>query len=152
MAPVALQAPLAQALRLVETRLQREAITITVDVPAELPLVWGAVDQLAQVFLNVLVNAWHALPGGGSVTIVAERMGHHQIRIAFHDSGVGMNSATLARVFEPFYTTKGTQGTGLGLAICKQIIDRHGGTIRLESAPESGTTVIIDLPRADAGS
>jgi PAS domain S-box-containing protein len=151
MAPVALQDPLAQALRLVETRLQREAITVTVDVPPELLLVWGAADQLAQVFLNVLVNAWHAMPGGGSVTIVAEHTGPHQVRIAFRDSGAGMDSVTLARVFEPFYTTKGDQGTGLGLAICKQIIDQYGGTIGLESVPGRGTTVTIDLRQADAG-
>ena len=151
MAPVALQEPLAQALRLVETRLQREAITVTVHVPAELPCVWGATDQLAQVFLNVLVNAWHALPDGGTVTIVAEPRGTDQVRITFRDSGAGMDSATLARVFEPFYTTKGNKGTGLGLAICKQIVDRYGGTIRLR-CPSSGTTVIIDLLRTDAGS
>ena len=74
----------------------------------------------------------------------------HQVRLAFRDSGAGMERTTLARVFEPFYTTKGDKGTGVGLAICKQIIDRHGGTIRLDSTPGSGTTVLIDLPRADA--
>ena len=122
----------------------------TVDVSPELPLVWGSADQLAQVFLNVLVNAWHAMPGGGTVTIVAQHTVTQQIRIAFRDSGVGMDSATLARVFEPFYTTKGDRGTGLGLAICKQIVDRHGGAIRLESTPGGGTTITIDLLRADA--
>jgi len=150
MRPVALHDPLMHALRLVETRFQREAITVTVDVSPELPLVWGSADQLAQVFLNVLVNAWHAVPGGGTVTIVAQHTVTQQIRIAFRDSGVGMDSATLARVFEPFYTTKGDRGTGLGLAICKQIVDRHGGAIRLESTPGGGTTITIDLLRADA--
>jgi len=151
MAPVALHDPLAHALRLVETRFQREGITVMVDVPAELPQVWGAADQLAQVFLNVLVNAWHAMPSGGTVTIEAEQTVIQQVRLTFRDSGVGMDSATLARIFEPFYTTKGDRGTGLGLAICKQIIDRHGGTIRLESTPGGGTMVRIDLLRADAG-
>lgn len=149
-APVPLHDPLAHALRLLETRLQREAITVTVDVPPALPLVWGATDQLAQVFLNVLVNAWHAMPSGGTVTIVAQRTTTRHVRIAFRDTGMGMESATLARVFEPFYTTKGDQGTGLGLAICKQIIDRYGGTLRLESAPGHGTTVMIDLVPAEA--
>jgi DNA-binding response OmpR family regulator len=65
--------------------------------------------------------------------------------------GVGMNRATLAHVFEPFYTTKDGQGTGLGLAICQQILDRHGGSIRLASTPGRGTTVTIELQRADAG-
>ena len=150
MAPVTLQDPLVHALRLVETRLQREGITVTVDVPPALPLVWGAADQLAQVFLNVLVNAWHAMPRGGSVTIVAEPTGTRLVRIAFRDSGAGIESTTLPHVFEPFYTTKGDKGTGLGLAICKQIIDRHGGTICLESTLGSGTTVIIDLLQAHA--
>jgi signal transduction histidine kinase len=62
-----------------------------------------------------------------------------------------MNRTTLAHVFEPFYTTKGGQGTGLGLAICQQILDRHGGTIRLASTPGQGTTVMIELQQADAG-
>ncbi len=114
-------------------------------------MVWGAADQLAQVFLNVLVNAWHAMPDGGAVTIVVEHTETHQVRIAFRDSGAGMDRVTLARVFEPFYSTKGDKGTGLGLAICKQIIDRYGGTIGLESVPGRGTTVTIDLRRADAG-
>src|SRR5438067_196500 len=150
MAPVALHDPLTHALHLLETRFQREAITVMVDVASDLPLVWGAADQLAQVFINVLVNAWHAMPGGGSVTIVAQPTATRQVRIAFHDSGVGMDSATLVRAFEPFYTTKGDRGTGLGLAICKQIIDRHGGTIRLESTPGDGTTITIELLLAEA--
>jgi PAS domain S-box-containing protein len=151
MTPVLLQEPLAHALRLVETRLQREGITVAVDVPPELPLVWGDADQLAQVFLNVLVNAWHAMLGGGIVTIWAMQTGPQHVRLTVRDSGVGMNSATLAHVFEPFYTTKGGQGTGLGLAICQQILDRHGGAIRLASTPGRGTTVTIELPRADTG-
>jgi len=151
MTPVMLQEPLAHALRLVEARFQREGITVAVDVPPELPLVWGDADQLAQVFLNVLVNAWHAMPGGGTVMMRAMQTGPQQVRLTVCDSGVGMNRATLAQVFEPFYTTKGGQGTGLGLAICQQILDRHGGIIRLASTPGQGTTVMIELQRADAG-
>jgi len=151
MTPVVLQKPLTHALRLVETRFQREGIRVAVDVPPELPPVWGDADQLAQVFLNVLVNAWHAMPGGGTVTMRAVPTGPQQVRLTVRDSGVGMNRATLAHVFEPFYTTKGIQGTGLGLAICQQILDRHGGTIRLASTPGRGTTVMIELQRADAG-
>jgi len=62
-----------------------------------------------------------------------------------------MDHVTLARVFESFYTTKDDRGTGLGLAICKQIMDQHGGAIHLESAPGRGTTVIIELRRAESG-
>jgi PAS domain S-box-containing protein len=149
--PLWLHVPLSNALRLLETRFRREAITVLVEVPADLPPVWGAADQLEQVFLNVLVNAWHAMPHGGTVAIRAcATDGQRGVRIVFQDTGSGMSSEALARAFEPFFSTKGDQGTGLGLAICKQIIDSHYGTIALDSTLGVGTTVTITLPRADA--
>ena len=69
--------------------------------------------------------------------------------MSFSDTGIGMSTEVLARVFEPFYSTKGERGTGLGLAICKQIIDSHQGMIQLESTPGVGTTVILEFPQAD---
>jgi PAS domain S-box-containing protein len=152
LAPIALHESLDYVLRLLGTRFQREAITVTVDVPADLPAIWGAPDLLAQVWLNVFVNAWHAMPQGGTLHITAQALPPHNVQVVMRDTGVGMDQTTLAHAFEPFYSTKGTKGTGLGLAICHQIIDQHGGAIRLESAPGQGTTVIITLIRADAGS
>jgi PAS domain S-box-containing protein len=150
--PLPLHTPLSRALHLLEPRFRREAITVVVEVPAELPLVWGVSDQLEQVFLNLIVNAWHAMPTGGTVTIHAGPTDDQQVQITFQDTGCGMSPATLARAFEPFYSTKGDQGTGLGLAICRQIIDNHRGAIRLDSTPDAGTTVTITLPWADATS
>ena len=147
--PVPLHLPLARALQLMEPRFRREAITVMVEMPAELPLVWGVSDQLEQVFLNVIVNAWHAMPTGGTVTIRAGATDDQQVQITFQDTGCGMSPEALARAFEPFYSTKGDQGTGLGLAICRQIIDNHRGTIRLDSMPGAGATVTITLPWAD---
>jgi C4-dicarboxylate-specific signal transduction histidine kinase len=92
----------------------------------------------------------HAMPTGGTVTIRAGPTDDQQVQITFQDTGCGMSPEILARAFEPFYSTKGEQGTGLGLAICRQIIDNHRGTIRLDSTPGAGTIVIITLPRADA--
>jgi signal transduction histidine kinase len=115
-----------------------------------LPSVHGRAEQLEQVFLNVLVNAWHAMPDGGTLTIQACATTDQHVRITVGDTGVGMTAADLARAFEPFYSTKGERGTGLGLAICKQIIDGHRGSMRLDSTPGGGTTVTIDLPQADA--
>jgi signal transduction histidine kinase len=106
-------------------------------------------DQLEQVFLNVLVNAWHAMPNGGTLTIQAYASPHQYVRLMFCDTGTGMSAETALHAFEPFYTTKGDKGTGLGLAICQQIINRHHGTIRLHSVPDKGTVVTIDLPQAD---
>jgi PAS domain S-box-containing protein len=150
MAPLSLQTVLSQALRLVEPRFRHEAITAVVEVPADLPRIWGVADQLEQVFLNVLVNAWHAMPGGGTVTIRAGTMDAQHVQITLQDTGDGMSPEALARAFEPFYSTKGELGTGLGLPICRQIVDSHRGTIRLDSTPGEGTTVTITLPRADA--
>jgi PAS domain S-box-containing protein len=148
--PLSLHTPLSRALHLLEPRFRREAITVLVEVPAELPLVWGVNDQLEQVFLNLIVNAWHAMPTGGTVTIRACITDDQHVQITFQDTGCGMSPEALARAFEPFYSTKGDQGTGLGLAICRQIIDNHRGAIRLDSTPGAGTIVTITLPWAEA--
>ncbi len=95
--------------------------------------------------------SWHAMPHGGTVTITACALRHRRVQICCRDTGVGMTATDLARAFEPFYTTKGSQGTGLGLAICKQIVDSHQGSITLESTPDGGTTVTVILPQADPG-
>ena len=149
MTTLAVQDPLANALSLLETRFTRQGIAVRLEVPSDLPLIWGRAEQLEQVFLNVLVNAWHAMPEGGTLTIAAAVATGQTVRLSFGDTGVGMSAEVLARAFEPFYSTKGERGTGLGLAICKQIIDGHQGTMYLESTPGEGTTVIMDLPQAD---
>ena len=150
MEPFSLHEPLSHALRLLENRLHREGISTTLNVPERLPLLWGAADQIEQVFLNVLVNAWHAMPSGGSVVIEAYETDAQRVCVTFRDTGTGMTAEDLEKSFDPFYSTKGDKGTGLGLTICKQIIDNHLGSMRLESTVGVGTTVIIDLIRADA--
>ena len=149
MATLAVQEPLANVLSLLETRFTRQDIVVRLAVPSELPLIWGRAEQLEQVFLNVLVNAWHAMPEGGTLTIAAAVTPDQTVRLSFGDTGVGMSTEVLARAFEPFYSTKGERGTGLGLAICKQIIDSHQGSMHLTSTPGAGTTVIIEFPPAD---
>jgi PAS domain S-box-containing protein len=149
MATLAVQDPLANALNLLETRFKRQDIAVRLQLSSDLPLICGRAEQLEQVFLNVLVNAWHAMPEGGTLTITAAVTTGQTVRLSFSDTGVGMSAEVLARAFEPFYSTKGERGTGLGLAICKQIIDSHQGTMYLESTPGRGTTVIIELPQAD---
>jgi len=147
MTTLAVQEPLANALSLLETRFKRQDIEIRLEVSSELPLICGRAEQLEQVFLNVLVNAWHAMPEGGTLTIAAAVTPNQRVRLCFSDTGVGMPPEVLARAFEPFYSTKGERGTGLGLAICQQIIDSHQGTMHLTSTPGVGTTVIMEFPQ-----
>jgi two-component system, sporulation sensor kinase E len=149
MAPLAVQDPLANALSLLETRFKRQNIAVRLEVPGTLPRIAGRAEQLEQVFLNVLVNAWHAMPDGGTLTIAAAATPDRTVRLRFVDTGVGMSAEVLARACEPFYSTKGERGTGLGLAICQQILDSHQGTLQLASTPGKGTTVIVELPQAD---
>jgi PAS domain S-box-containing protein len=149
MATLAVQDPLANALSLLETRFKRQNIAVQLEVPSTLPRIAGRAEQLEQVFLNVLVNAWHAMPDGGTLTIAAAATPERTVRLRFVDTGVGMSAEVLARACEPFYSTKGERGTGLGLAICQQILDSHQGTLQLASTPGKGTTVIVELPQAD---
>ncbi|WP_298272112.1 ATP-binding protein [Geobacter sp.] len=104
----------------------------------------GNRDRLGQVLLNLVKNALHAMPDGGSLRIAAEASGK-QVTITVSDTGHGIAPGDMGRIFEPFFTTK-ARGTGLGLPLCRKIIEEWGGTIRVESTPARGTTVSIVLP------
>ncbi len=102
--------------------------------------------NLVQVFVNLITNACHATPSGGSIIV---RSGHEndQAFVAISDTGVGMTPETQARIFEPFFSTKPDgKGTGLGLSIVQGIVENHGGTISVQSAPGKGTTFTLKLP------
>lgn len=131
----------------------KDGITVKIDIPDNLK-VWAVPVQIQQVLMNLILNARDAmLPGGGILTIRAgDDAGNVQIEIA--DTGCGIESADLEKIFEPFYTTKTEQGSsfektgcGLGLVFCKQVIDNHGGTISVESEPAKASTFKITLPK-----
>lgn len=106
----------------------------------------GDRERLKQVFHNLLVNAMEATPQGGVVTVSCHRSADEpDATVVISDTGRGIPSGTLERVFEPFFTTK-EAGTGLGLSIVRQIVERHGGAIDLESAEGRGTRVTLSLP------
>jgi signal transduction histidine kinase len=113
-----------------------------------LPPVLADREQILQLLLNLLQNAFDALPGGGRVVVSARREGG-EVAIAVADSGRGIAPEDLARVFEPYFTTK-EGGTGLGLAIAERIAEEHGGALAVESAPGDGTTFTLRLPVAGA--
>ena len=108
--------------------------------------------ELQQVLLNLALNAIQAMPDGGRLSLVAERGGQGQeecVRIRVSDEGIGMDEATQARLFSPFFTTK-ADGTGLGLVSCRRIIESVGGHIRVHSCKGEGTSFELLLPMHDA--
>jgi signal transduction histidine kinase len=105
--------------------------------------------SLEQLFSNVLLNAAEATRSGGQISVKADRKNGH-VTVLVEDTGTGMNAATLARVFEPYYTTK-PDGTGIGLAVAHRIVTAHGGTIDLTSEQGRGTCVRVTFPAAGSG-
>jgi len=143
---VAVHELLDHTLRLLEYRFQQEQIAVVKRYAPDLPPVLGVRQELEQVVLNLLVNAWHAMPGGGTITITAQRQGA-TAQIAIADTGCGIPEEHMSRLFEPFFTTKPPgQGTGLGLAVVHQLITAHGGHIAIDSRVNEGTTVTLTLP------
>jgi signal transduction histidine kinase len=104
---------------------------------------------LARALTNIIENALHAMPGGGTLRIESAIHDDLQMRLEIIDTGVGMDRASLDRIFEPYFSTRGS-GTGLGLTIAKRNVELNGGTIAVESQRDRGTTVRITLPRARA--
>jgi two-component system sensor histidine kinase AtoS len=147
--PVEVQDLLDHTVRLLAYRFQQEHIIVVRRDTPNLPPVLGLRQELEQVLLNLLVNAWHAMSGGGTLTITTERRDAQAV-ISIADTGCGIPEEHMHRLFEPFFTTKPTeQGTGLGLAVAHQLITAHGGHIDIVSHIQQGTTVTIILPLAE---
>ncbi|MBF0231709.1 MAG: hypothetical protein HQK65_01550 [Desulfamplus sp.] len=117
-----------------------------------IPLIECDVSKINQVFMNILINAYHAIGLSGKIEIITELKlsshGEQMVSISITDNGQGMAYEVLKEIFTPFYTTKseGGRGTGLGLYISKQIIESHNGEIKVKSEPGEGTTFTILIP------
>jgi len=118
---------------------------------SKLPKIQADISQLRQVFTNMIINATHAMPDGGTLTIKTE-VGEGGVYITFSDTGHGIPKENIDRIFDPFFTTKGIgKGTGLGLSICHGIVEAHHGHIEVQSEVEKGTTFRIWLPMGENG-
>ena len=135
-------------LSLLEHQFKTAQILVDLDLADELPQIHGNPGKLQQVFLNLLLNAKDAMPGGGRLTIATLVNGH--VEAVISDSGSGIAPENLKRIYDPFFTTKNMpgerRGTGLGLSVSYGIIQEHAGKIHVESAVGSGTTFHLEFP------
>ncbi len=144
-------AAVADCLPLVQHLLARAAIEVTLtDTAGRLVLMNRT--ELQQVVVNLVVNAIHAMPDGGRLTIAtrdSDRDGRPGVEIVVSDTGIGMDPDVAAKVFDPFFTTKRQDGTGLGLSISQTLVRRQGGAIACVSRPGEGATFTVWLPEAE---
>jgi two-component system NtrC family sensor kinase len=138
-------------LQLLEPQLRGHQIEIVRDYDPESPTVIGNSGKLQQVFTNLLLNARDAIPFGGSIKIATFSTDDHTLTIEVADTGIGIDPENVAKIYDPFYTTKGVgRGTGLGLAVSYGIVQEHSGHISVESTPGHGTIFRITLPTVPA--
>ncbi len=148
---VVLGEAMTDTLRLLEFDAQGRRIRQQIEVAAAQLRVLADEAEIRMIFLNLIQNAHHAMPQGGTLTArVSEAGGQALIEIA--DTGIGMDPEHVTRIFDPFFSRRadGVAGTGLGLTIVKNFVERMAGEIRVESAPGGGTRFLIRLPLAES--
>ncbi|WP_298273189.1 PAS domain S-box protein [Geobacter sp.] len=137
------------ACQIVEHEIRKHTVNFNLDIEENIPYVRGNAHQLEQVVINLVINALNSLPDKNGRMFVSVSHPEHTeyVEIIVQDEGVGMPENVLARLFEPFFTTrKDSGGTGLGLFISRSIIEKHNGVMEFESEPGKGTTVTVKLP------
>ena len=145
-APVNLNDLVDELSLLVRHKLANQGIKLVHVLPPNLPLVAGDAPQLEQAFLNLILNAAEAMPGGGTLTIKTTALESGHVAVTFKDTGGGMSKEQQQRAFKTVLATTKAKGTGLGLAIVGRIIETHHGQIRIHSRVGRGTTLRILLP------
>jgi chemotaxis methyl-accepting protein methylase/signal transduction histidine kinase len=143
-----------KTLSMVQSHLYKRNVQVINEAGPDVPRIYADAPQLEQVLLNLYLNAIDAMPEGGTLTVAVEVNSHPadetgrptEVMITVADTGVGIESGDLPKIFQPFFTAKKKSGLGLGLAICDRIVKNHGGRIEMESRPEQGTTFRIYFP------
>jgi hypothetical protein len=151
MVPCAVLEILGPMLSLVRPDAQKQHIRIIEELAPDLPPIRADVQHVQQALLNILLNAVQAMPEGGTLTVRAEQMDNtllpraeRSVRLTVSDTGVGIPHENLKKIFSPFFTTK-HRGTGLGLAITRSIIEKHHGTIAVESEAGRGSIFVLEF-------
>ena len=144
---VSMQTVIDQALAFCEHVLDAAGAAVERRYAASLPEVLGMPEQLAQVFVNLVTNACHAMPRGSGRLVVSTRVDGASVTVIVEDNGHGITADSLPQIFAPFFTTKTDgKGTGLGLSIVKNILESHGGEIHAEAALPTGTRFVVTIP------
>jgi len=137
-------------LQLLEPQLRSNQIEILRNYDPDSPRVFGNSGKLQQVFTNLLLNARDSIPDGGRITLSTTKTDDDDLLVEVADTGIGIAPENVAKIYDPFYTTKGVgRGTGLGLAVSYGIVQEHSGHISVDSLPGRGTTFRISLPTAN---
>jgi two-component system sensor histidine kinase HydH len=162
--PLDLATTLREMMSFVQPAADAAGVKVRVDVEDPPPGLLADPEQMKQLIANLALNAIQAMPSGGALTVSARlgkrtagihtwmqrsqlaRQADTWVEISVEDTGPGIPEADLARVFEPFYTTR-AKGTGLGLAICRQIVEAHGGSIGVARTGAEGTRMVMILPQ-----
>lgn len=151
-APTNLAEILQESLVLLEREMQKYRVAVRCEF-ADAPPVRAVGNQIQQVLLNLMTNARQAMPGGGELVLrIVHDPATGSVDLTVRDSGTGIPREKLPQIFERYFSTKagpdetGKGGTGVGLSACKEIIDAHGGRIRVESTVGKGTAFIVRLP------
>ena len=168
MQPASVNALLEKALRFVRHDLRTAKVHVTKHLAADLPEAYADPNKIEQVFVNLITNACHAMPSGGTLTVTTRkkivthadaaphdagdrsgirfRPGENALVVEIRDTGTGLAASAIGRIFEPFFTTKNTgKGTGLGLSVTRKIMDLHRGKISIENHPEGGVMATLTL-------
>jgi signal transduction histidine kinase len=137
----------ARAAQLVAPQASAASVTLRTEPEVEAVPVQADPELIVQVLVNLMLNGIEAMSGGGDLTVWVT---HHatEVWIGVRDTGPGIAAERRSQIFRPFFTTKHT-GTGLGLSISRQIVVRHGGSLRLEDTPGGGATFVVALPLAE---
>jgi signal transduction histidine kinase len=136
-----------RTIKLVKNQMMLSGIQPRVKITPGIPKISGTLRHLQQVFLNLFLNAIHAMPDGGELTVKAKPYSQEFVRIDVKDTGVGIKAEDLQKIFDPFYTTKGVgRGTGLGLSVTYAIVKEHGGYIEVDSEVGKGSTFSVYIP------
>ena len=154
--PTALGELIEGAMMLLSRELQKYRVAVEMNLDANSPKVSASGNQIQRVLINLIVNARQAMPEGGTLSIATTTVDDGtMVEVMVRDTGVGIAADQLPKIFDRYFSTKtgpdasGLGGTGLGLSACKEIIDAHGGRIRVESTPGRGTAFRIRLPVAN---